>query len=275
MKRNRVWVCSLFAVALVTMAVSASISQDKDQLTITVSGAAMASDQVAEWGKHFMELNPDIRVVVTGSSAGKGFEDLIEGRTNLCLASRPMLSEEQQKASAKGLKLTSRLVGHAGLSVITSFQNPVSELSMEQLRKMFLGEYSNWKEVGGPNRPIRCLTRRIPESGGAVFFHQEVLGKQPFGAKTVFTETWSTIVKACGSASDLSVGIAPFTSIKENAKLLGLKKDSNSAGVVPSQDTLRDKTYPLLVPITMHWEEPAKNKEIEEFVNFCASSGLL
>lgn len=275
MKRNRVFAGSLVVVALVTMAVSVSKSQDKDKLTITVSGAAMASDQVADWGKHFMELNPDIRVVVTGSSAGKGFEDLIEGRTNLCLASRSMLSEEQQKASTKGLKLTSRLVGNAGLCVITSPQNPVRELTMEQLRKIFLGEYSNWKEVGGPDSPIRCLTRRIPESGGAVFFHQEVLGKQPFGAKTVFTETWSTIVKACGGASDLPVGIAPFMSIKEKVKLLALKKDGNSAAVVPSQDTLRDKTYPLLVPITMYWETPLKNKEIEVFVNFCASSGLL
>ncbi len=175
--------CSLVVVALVTMAVSVSKSQDKDELTITVSGAAMASDQVAEWGKHFMELNPDIRVVVTGSSAGKGFEDLIEGRTNLCLASRSMVSEEQQKASAKGLKLTSRLVGNAGLCVITSPQNPVRELTIEELRKIFLGEYSNWKEVGGPDSPIRCLTRRIPESGGEFSSMRKFLASSPSDPK--------------------------------------------------------------------------------------------
>ena len=274
MKRDRVLACSLVVVALVTMAVSVSKSQDKDKLTITVSGAAMASDQVADWGKHFMELNPDIRGS-DGSSAGKGFEDLIEGRTNLCLASRSMLSEEQQKVSAKGLKLTSRLVGNAGLCVITSPQNPVRELTVEELRKIFLGEDSNWKEVGGPDSPIRCLTRRIPESGGAVFSIRKFLASSPSDPKRCSQKLGLRFVKACGSASDLPIGIAPFTSVKENAKLLALKKDGNSAAVVPSQDTLRDKTYPLLVPITMYWETPLKNKEIEVFVTFCASSGLL
>ena len=199
----------IIGFALAAMAVPASFAQDTTKKALRVNGAAMASDQVLMWAEEFMQANPDIRIVVTGSSAGKGFDDLFEGNADLAMASRIISPDEQKKAAAKGLKLENKLIGYSGMAVMTSPKNPINELTLDQLRRIFTGEYTNWKQAGGPDVPIRPLTRRIPESGGAVFFMQEVLHNQPYGAATVMADSWTAIVKVCTTANDLPIGIGP------------------------------------------------------------------
>ena len=87
---------------------------------LRVNGAAMASDQVQKWASSFMQANPEAKVLVIGSSAGNGFEALLEGNADMALASRAISAEEQKKASAKGLVLTNKLIGHSGMAVMTN-----------------------------------------------------------------------------------------------------------------------------------------------------------
>jgi phosphate transport system substrate-binding protein len=265
-------VIMLFQVLLV---VPDSEPQDKTQAAIKVNGAAMAANDVELWTKSFMDSNPDVKVVVSGTSAGKGFQALLEGQADLALMSREVSEEEQKKAAAKGLKFTSKLIGYSGLAVITSPRNPVNELTFEQLKKIYLGEYTNWKQVGGPDAAIRYLTRRVPESGGAVFFQQEVLHKEPFGPNAAFTENWTSIARICSSATDFPIGIVPAVLAKEGVKVLALKKDENSAAVAASPATVKDKSYPLIVPITIFWNSESRDARIEKVVNFYAATGLL
>src|SRR5208283_1210236 len=144
-------------------------SQTAAKTALRVNGAAMVSDQVQKWANSFMQAHPEANVLVIGSSAGKGLEALFEGNADIALASRAISAEEQKKASAKGLALANKLIGYSGMAVMTNPKNTINELTLEQLRKVFTGEYTNWKQVGGPDAQIRTLTRRIPESGGAVF----------------------------------------------------------------------------------------------------------
>ena len=105
----------IIGFALAAMAVPASHAQDTTKKALRVNGAAMASDQVQIWAEEFMQANPDIRIVVTGSSAGKGFNDLFEGNADVAMASRVISPDEQKKAAAKGLKLenkTNRVLRH-------------------------------------------------------------------------------------------------------------------------------------------------------------------
>jgi phosphate transport system substrate-binding protein len=259
----------------VILAVPNSESQDKIQAALRVNGAAMAANDVELWTKSFMDLNPDVKVVVTGTSAGKGFEALVEGQADLALMSRDVSANEEKKAAAKGLKFTSKLIGYSGLAVITSPRNPVNELTFEQLKKIYLGEYTNWKQVGGPDAATRYLTRRVPESGGAVFFQQEVLHKEPFGPNATFTENFTSIARICSAATDFPIGIVPAALAKEGVKVLALKKDENSAAVAASPATVKDKSYPLIVPIKILWNSQSQDDRIEKVVNFYASTGLL
>ncbi len=262
----------LFQAILV---VPGSESQETSQGALKVNGAAMASNDVEVWTKAFMESNPDMKVVVMGSSAGKGFAALIEGQADLALMSREVSAEEEKKAAAKGFKYTSKLIGYSGLAVITNSRNPLNELTFDQVKKIYQGEYTNWKQVGGPDTPIRYLTRRVPESGGAVFFQQEVLHSQPFGSSATFAENWTSIAKICSSATDLPIGIGPAVLAKEGVKVLAVKKDQDSVAVAASPNTVKDKSYPLIVPIKIFWNSQTQDGRIEKLVNFYAATGLM
>ena len=264
----------IMGLAVAAVIGPASYAQDPNQRALRVNGATMASDEVQIWAIKFMQLNPDIRVVVAGSSVSKGFDDLFTGNVDLVTSGRDMSPAEQKKAAEKGISLTYKLIGYAAVAAITSPKNPINELTLDQLRSIFIGQYTNWKQVGGPDVPIRCLTRGIPESGGAVFFMQDVLRHQPYGSGTVVMDNWRSIVKVCGGATDLPIGIVPMRTPKGGAKILGIKRDENSPAVIPSEETLKVRSYPIINSIRLFWDGHTEDDRIRKFVDFCESEGL-
>jgi phosphate transport system substrate-binding protein len=249
--------------------ITVASAQEPAKQIIRVNGAGMASDQVDKLAKRFMDKNPDISVVVVGSSAGKGFQALLEGMADIAMMSREVREGERSRAVEKGFRLAERPMGNAAIAVITSQRNPVNELTLEQLRKMYTGQIENWKDVGGPDEAVRCLTRRIPESGGAVFFWNKVMHEEPFGSKTMMTETWETIMKICTGAQDLPVGIVPSTRSLSQVKVLAVKKDENSAAVRPTEDAIRSGNYPIVLQYGFAWDERTAGTAIPKFVEFC------
>jgi phosphate transport system substrate-binding protein len=250
-----------------------SNAQAPSREIIKVNGAAVASDQVNSWAKSFMEANPNANVFVLGTSAGKGFQELIEGGAQVAIMSRDISPDEREKGDARGVKISEKPIGYTALAVITSPRSPIGELTMEQVGKIYTGEYDNWKKVGGPDSPIRCFTRRVPESGAAVFFQSKVMSGKPHGATTVFTETWETIMKACSVAQDLPIGIAPHTRDLKNVKVIALKTDENSSGVKPTEDAVKTKAYPITLPFAFAWDQRVENPVLLRFVDYCASRG--
>jgi phosphate transport system substrate-binding protein len=267
----------VFTIILALATAITAFAQDAPSTAIRVNGAAISSEQVQLWAKSFMEANAVARIIVTGSSAGKGFEALSERHADIAIASRVISSEEGKKAQANGIELRDCLVGYSGIAVITAPKNPISELSLSQLKKIFLGEYTNWNQVGGPDSPIRCLTRRVPESGAAVFFQEKVLEKQPFGPTTAILESWSSIIRICSSAADSPIGIAPIFSARAaepGIKVIGVKQDEHSVAVKPSDETLKQKTYPIILPFRFYWDQKTLSSQAKQFVDYCAAQGL-
>ncbi len=109
----------LVCIAVATAYVPSVCAQDASKKTLRVNGAGMAASQVQKWAGSFMQANPDTNILVVGSSAGAGFQALFEESADLAMASRPISEEEQKKAAAKGIKLADKLIGHAGVSLIT------------------------------------------------------------------------------------------------------------------------------------------------------------
>jgi phosphate transport system substrate-binding protein len=264
----------LIGFALASIVVAESYAQDAFNKALRIKGAVMGSNEVQTWAEEFMQLNPNVRVVVAGSSAGKGFSDLLEGNTDVAMASRVISPEEQKKAEEKGLKLENKLIGYTGMAVMTSPKNPINELTLDQLRLIFTGEYTNWKQVGGPDVPVRTFTRRIPESGGAVFFMKEVLHNQRYGPGTVMADSWGAIAKVCATANDLPIGIGPAAGAKKGIKVLAIKKDGNSPSVMATAETLKDRSYPIINSIRLYWDGQSRDDRIKKFVDFCAGKGL-
>lgn len=268
------WVTAAI-LGILVMTATAALAQTEPAKALRVSGAAMASNQVETWAQEFMQANPGSRIVVSGSSAGKGFQAIVDGDAEIAMLSRLVLPEEEKKSIEKGIKLENRQIGFAGVAVITSANNPVGELTVEQLRKIFSGDWTNWKEAGGPDAPIRVFTRRVPASGGATFFQERVLHPKTYGPAAIYAETFSSIRKACGAATDLPVGIIPAWNLGNGTiKVMGVKEDAYTPGVVPSEDTLKNKSYPIILAFRFYWDGRNQNETLRKFVEYCASKGL-
>lgn len=267
----------LSAIVLLSFtAATLAQSQGTSEKALRVNGAAMASNLVQKWAEAYMKANPQVAVIVTGSSAGQGFRDLLNNTADIALTTRLILPSEERDAAEKGMKLAHLQVGYAGMAIFTSRKNPLSSLTMDQLKKVFTGEIASWKEVGGPDLPIRRLTRKIPDSGGAVFFWEKVVEKEPFAKDTVMCESFSTILKVCATAQDIPIGIGPVPVNGNNsgAKMLAISREAGSPPISPGESTLANKSYPIILPFYLYWNSQTQDARVKPFVDYCVQVGL-
>ena len=103
----------------------------------------------------YMKDHPQVDIVVSANSpVDDGMEALIEGEADVAMASRKITVHESEAAKLKGLQLDEHLVGYGGIVIVTCKQNPVNELSIDQVRKILTGEIVNWKDINGKDQAI-------------------------------------------------------------------------------------------------------------------------
>lgn len=131
------------------------------------------SQAVAE---EFMKENKGARIAVTGGGSGTGIAAKINKTIDIAMASRQMKSAEMDKAKEAGLDIKELTIGYDGITVVVNPENPVKNLTQGQIRSIFIGEITNWKELGGNDERIIVLSRDS-SSGTHAFFKEHVLRK--------------------------------------------------------------------------------------------------
>ena len=143
--------------------------------TVTVKGSDTMVVLGQRWAEEYMKKNPKTVIQVTGGGSGTGISALINGTTDICEASRSMKdAEKKQVAEKSGAPPIEIPVAKDGLSVYVHESNPLTELTMSQLKAIFTGKVTSWKEVGGPDAKIIPYSREN-SSGTYVFFKEHVL----------------------------------------------------------------------------------------------------
>ena len=134
------------------------------------------------WAEDYMKKNPGITIQVTGGGSGTGIAALINGTTDICESSRPMKDAEKADVQAKrGAPAVETKVALDALAVYVNEKSPLQEISIPALRKIYLGETTNWKDVGGPSHAI-VLYGRENNSGTYGYFKEHVLENKDFAA---------------------------------------------------------------------------------------------
>ena len=149
---------------------------------ITVKGSDTLVILAQKWAETYMKSHADVKIQVTGGGSGVGFAALQNKTTDLADASRPIKPKEIEACiRAFGKRPTEYKVAMDGLSIFVNEDNPLTELSLEDLAGIFGGQIKNWKEVGGSDSPIVAYSREN-SSGTYEFFKEHVLKGKDFSA---------------------------------------------------------------------------------------------
>lgn len=236
---------------------------------ITVKGSDTMVNLCTAWAEAFMKKSPGMQVAVTGGGSGTGIAAMLNGTTDICAASRKVREAEIAKGKGKGVDFKEFVVALDGLSVVVNKQNPVNVLTLDQIRKIFNGTYKNWSEVGGPDAKIILLSRET-NSGTYVYFQEEVLQKDNFAQEALMMTSSAAIAQSVSQDKN-AIGYFGVAYAKAgDVKIVGVKKVDMSQPVMPTDEAIKDGTYPISRPLHLYTNgEPKEN--VKAFMDFAFS----
>lgn len=227
----------LLACGLSLLACSATRSVAPPANTIRLKGSDTMVPLAQRWAEEFMRRHDNISVYVEGGGTATGFDALIKGEIEICTASRPLRSLEARQLVERQQNLgVATLVAKDGLSVYLHPNNPVRNLSLAQVRDIYLGKIKYWREVGGSEEAIVALSRS-PSSGTYLYFQEHVLEGQPFGANVINLPTTAAIAAEV-EKNPRALG---YGGIAYGQQLVHCKIN----GVSPTAEAVRKDVYPI------------------------------
>ncbi len=226
-------IVSLLVLAFCTTAVAGNI---------TIKGSDTLVRLGQRWAEEYMKNNRGVSIQVSGGGSGTGIAALINGTTDICQASRDMKKAEYDLAAQKKVNTYRVAVALDGIAVFVHNENPIAELTLQQLKGIFNGTITNWKELGGPDKKI-MLYGRENNSGTYAYFKEHVLQDEDYAEQTQTLPGTAAVVNAV-SKDKYGIGYGGIA-WEKGVKHVAIKKDPQSPAVVPSIETITNGTYPI------------------------------
>ncbi len=215
--------------------------EEVEKSVVSVKGSDTMVNLSQKWAETYMQKNPNASIQVTGGGSGTGVASLLNKTVDIANASREFKSAEYAKAKELGISPKEFKVALDGIAVIVSTDNPISELTIAQIRDIFIGKIKNWKELGGADFPI-ILYGRENSSGTYEFFKDHVLGKDERGNTRDFDNSTQVLqgTAALGEAvardiKSVGYGGVGYFAARTDVKILKVKADNNSPAIAPAE----------------------------------------
>lgn len=239
MKINKLILSALLVVG--AMGISKNLEARSSIVQIKGSDTILnASQAIAE---KYMGENRKARIAVTGGGSGVGISSLINKTTDIAMASRNIKEKELKLANERGINVDEIVVGYDGITIIANKENPVKDIDDKTLGKVFRGEITNWKELGGEDATIVVLSRDS-SSGTHEFFKEHIVrennsnSKQEYGDKTLYMPS-NQAIKQEVIANKYAIGYIGMGYMDNSVE--SLKVD----GVEPTKENILNKSYPI------------------------------
>ena len=210
------------------------------------------------WAEDFQMDNPESNLSVSGGGSGTGIASLINNTTDIANASRRIKSEEIANAEANGITPIEFVVARDAIAIIVNPDNPIDELSLQQLSDIYSGKISNWKELGGEDRPIVRLSRET-NSGTHVYFLEQVLRLGDSDSDLLFsTDTLllpsSEVIGAEIRQNPNAIGYDGLGYVTPDMKVVGVldERAEKQEFIFPSANTVNDGSYPIARDLYMY-----------------------
>jgi phosphate transport system substrate-binding protein len=212
--------------------------------------------------EEFMNANPDVTISIQGGGSGVGIASLMDKTCDIADASRAMKDDEIKSAIAKGVNPVAHIVAMDGIAVILHSSNKIANLTVEQIRKIYTGKISNWKEVGGEDKKIVVLSR---DSASGTF---EAFAKLALNGEKVRRDA---LMNASNKAAATTVENTPAAIGYVGIGYVSSKvKAITVEGVVCNKINVLTKEYPLSRPLFMYTDGKPKGA-VKDFIDFILS----
>jgi phosphate transport system substrate-binding protein len=207
------------------------------------------------WAEHYAQLHPEVAISVTGGGSGTGIAAMINGTVDLANASREMTPEEIQAAKKNGFDPIQHVVARDAIAVVVNRENPVDRLTLKQISDIYTRKITNWKQLGGDDRPIVLLSRES-NSGTYVYFLENVIR---LGQKSDLMFSPDTLLMPSSEGISVEVrqnantiGYDGLGYVTPDQKVIAVGSSDGGPYVLPSVATVNDGSYPISRALYMY-----------------------
>jgi phosphate transport system substrate-binding protein len=201
--------------------------------TVTVienKGSDTMVNLALAWAETYNQIYSNVQIAVTGGGSGTGIAALINGTVDMANASRQIKPEEVAEAQANGVDPVEYVVAGDAIAIVVHPDNPVNGLTIPQLSDIYSGKITNWREIGGEDRPIVLLSRES-NSGTHVFFLENVVRQGRSGDQTLFSPNTLLMPSSEGISAE----------VRQNPNAIA----AGEPYVLPTVETVKDNSYPI------------------------------
>ena len=227
--------------------------------TIVIDGSTTVGPIAKAFAEHYMRQHPEVNITVSESGSGNGAKSLINGACDIADMSRFMKTKEFEAAVAKGITPVAHVVAVDGIAMIVHPANPISGLTVSQVRDIYAGRVTNWKQVGGPDKQIITISRDT-NSGTFETFENLVMNKEEVssGAEHVGS---NGAVRARVQSTPAAIGYVGLGFVDRSVKPLRMNN------ILPDNATIASGRYPIARPLYMFTNGyPAMGSPLHAFV---------
>jgi len=210
-----------------------------------------------------MQIESGVRISVTGGGSGTGIAALINGTVDIANASREIKNEEREAARRNGIEPVERIVALDAIAVLVNPQNPVERLSLQQISDIYTRKITNWRDVGGEDRPIVLLSRES-NSGTYVYFLEQVvrMGEDSdllFAPDTLLMPSSEGIIEELRQNPN-TIGYDGLGYVTDDVKVIAVSREAEGPYVMPSVATVNDNSYPISRPLYMYTDKDPSDR---------------
>ena len=228
------------------------------------------------WAERYQTIKPNVQISVTGGGSGTGLTALVNKSVDIANASRQIKQEELDAAKAAGLNPQEFVIARDAIAVIINPENPVDHLTLTQLSAIYRGEITNWKEVGGEDRPIVKLSRET-NSGTHVFFLETVIRFSNKDDKTIFSANTLLLPSSEGIIAEVrenpnAIGYDGLGYVTSEVKMVAISSlETPEVYVIPSAATVADSSYLISRNLYMYTPD-VPTGEIKAYIEWIMSA---
>jgi phosphate transport system substrate-binding protein len=242
--------------------------------SIQIKGSDTMVNLGQAWAEAFNAIHANVNVAVTGGGSGTGIAAILNGTCDIAESSRAVEEKEAKQAQAEGIRFNQETVALDGIAVVVHPSNPIKNMTLDELREIFMGEIKNWKTLGGPDRPIVLLSREV-NSGTHIFFKEHVLRRGKKKAQEEFSPGALMMPSSYAIAEEVAnnentIGYYGMGYISPRQKVIAVAKDAKSPFVEPSLEAVRSNAYPISRPLYLYTNGAPKGI-VKEFIDFVYS----